>query len=174
MQQLRNYFLSGRGAIARPRVRYHRVIGCYTFTLGINLDLLQWAERMRGKKGPRNNGTDDLSSIIIRWMTLLQSIPNILPQRGVQRLQEKVHSREQMAQKKRSPRESLSLILPLKKIGNGTKQSSKVEMSGRLPKKDVEASNWSTHNLHRFGWIEVSFNRKLILSRLRVWYSLFS
>ena len=74
-------------------------------------------------------------------MTLLQSIPNILPQRGVQRLQEKVHSREQMAQKKRSPRESLSLILPLKKIGNGTKQSSKVEMSGRLPKKDVQASN---------------------------------
>ena len=52
-----------------------------------------------------------------------------------------MHSREQMAQKKRSPRESLSLILPLKKIGNGTKQSSKVEMSGRLPKKDVEASN---------------------------------
>ena len=42
---------------------------------------------------------------------------------------------------KRSPRESLSLILPLKKIGNGTKQSSKVEMSGRLPKGDVEASN---------------------------------
>ena len=88
MQQLSNDFLSGRGAMARPRVRYHRVIGCYTFTLGINLDLLQWAERMRGKKGPRNNGTDDLSSIIIRWMTLLQSIPNILPQRGVQRLQE--------------------------------------------------------------------------------------
>ena len=80
MQQLSNDFLSGRGAMARPRVRYHRVIGCYTFTLGINLDLLQWAERMGGKKGPRNNGTDDLSSIIIRRMTLLQSIPSILPQ----------------------------------------------------------------------------------------------
>ena len=31
--------------------------------------------------------------------------------------------------------------LAFKKIGNGTKQSSKVEMSGRLPKGDVEASN---------------------------------
>ena len=40
-----------------------------------------------------------------------------------------------MAQKKRSPRKSPSLILPFtKKIGNLTKQSSKVEMSGELPK----------------------------------------
>ena len=49
-----------------------------------------------------------------------------------------MHSREQMAQKKRSPRESLSLILPLKKIGNGTKQSSKVEMSGRMLKLRID------------------------------------
>ena len=33
--------------------------------------------------------------------------------------------------------------------GNWTKQSSKVKMSGELPEGDVEASNWSTHKLHR-------------------------
>ena len=35
--------------------------------------------------------------------------------------------------------------------GNWTKQSSKVQVSGELPKAHVEASNWSKHNLHRFG-----------------------
>ena len=97
----------------------------------------------------------------------------------------KVHPREQMAQKKRSSRKSLSLIFTFTKkllIKSGTcvGHLNTVWYWGRKFKRNNLQKfkcpggswNWSTQFLS-LRWTDESLTRKLILLRLRVWYPLF-